>query len=277
MGLSASEARYHGSDFVILPVAYNSEVQGGATALLNASKRVDQYDLELGLEVSRQGIYTAPQLEAASEEELFRCCTERSLKYQADEKFVTAIGGDDASTEALFKSLLADTPSLSLLHLDAHADLQDGDSRKDAPRSVVHRLRASVETIVSVGVRSLSRVEMGRLDPDRTFLCQTLHHSLDWIEGVVHRLSENVYISIDLDVLDPAMMPAVTSPEPGGISWYQLTALLRRVAETRHIMAADIVGLAPIPNFPGPDYLAAKLLYKVLTYRSAYNLRNLTQ
>jgi agmatinase len=277
MGLSATEARYHESDFVILPIAYNSEAQGGAAALIRASSRVDQYDLELGLEVSRQGIYTAPVLEAGSEDELVRCCTERSLKYQADGKFVAAIGGDDASTEALFRSLLAETPSLSLLHLDAHADLQDGQSRGDAPRSVVQRLRASTDTIVSVGVRSLSRSEMGRLDPEKTFLCQTLHHSLDWVEGVVHRLSENVYVSIDLDVLDPAIMPSVASPEPGGISWYQLMALLRRVAETRHIVGADIVGLAPMPNFPGPDYLAAKLLYKVLTYRSAYNLRNLTQ
>ncbi|MCH8193091.1 MAG: arginase family protein, partial [Planctomycetes bacterium] len=162
----------------------------------------------------------------------------------------------------------ADTASeLTVLQLDAHADSRDSYQGSRFNHACVMARVKECCPIVQAGVRSMAACELSAVDPNRMFYAKDIIHARACIDDLLDRLSPRVYITIDLDVFDPAFMPATGTPEPGGLSWYEVLALLKAVCERSHVVGFDIVELCPLPNHRGPDFLAAKLIYTLLSYR----------
>ncbi len=186
------------------------------------------------------------------------------------------LGGEHSITAPIVAAVAARYPGLSVLQIDAHADLRDSymgtpHNHASAMRRVLEHARAT-----QVGVRSLSTEEAAAVPslPTRIFFDFDMRRDERWIDRVVDSLSETVYITIDCDGLDPAIMPAVGTPEPGGLSWYETLTLLKRVIESRRVVGCDVVELCPIPGMVAPNFLCAKLIYKILSYRFGSELRS---
>jgi agmatinase len=284
LGLDERASRFADAAAVILPVPYESTTSyGGGTregprAILEASRYLELYDQELDREPWTPGIATLPPLELSRGGPEAACAelakAYRALLDAAGDRFVVVLGGEHSITAepvlAWADRLEAQGRRLSVLQLDAHTDLRpayEGTAHSHA--SVMHRVAGRVD-IVAVGVRALTSEEKaladGR-DDIRVFFADDIHDREDWIDEAVDALGPDVYVTLDVDGFDPALVPATGTPEPGGLSWYPVLKLLRRVCERRTVHAADIVELAPIPGLHAPNFLAAKLVYKLIAYR----------
>ncbi|HSM37533.1 MAG TPA: agmatinase [Longimicrobiales bacterium] len=284
LGLDEEASRFETAAAVILPVPYESTTSyGGGTragprAILEASRYLELYDQELDCEPWEPGIATLPALEL-SRAGPEAACAELAEAYRAlldasGERFVVALGGEHAITAepvlAWADRLDAEGRRLSVLQLDAHTDLRpayEGTAHSHA--SVMHRVAERAD-IVAVGIRALTSDEARLVDARddiRVFLADDIHGTDDWIDDAVEALGPDVYITLDVDGFDPSLVPSTGTPEPGGLQWYPVLELLRRVCERRTVHAADIVELAPIPGLHAPDFLVAKLLYKLIAYR----------
>ena len=155
---------------------------------------------------------------------------------------------------------------MSVLQLDAHADLQEefhGSRYNHA--CVMARVRESCP-VVQVGIRSLDSAERDAADPERLFLAEDIQGGTEWMDRAVSLLSDKVYVTIDLDAFDISIMPATGTPEPGGLLWYEVITLLKKVLKEKTIVGFDVVELCPNPYARQCDYLAAKLVYRLLSY-----------
>jgi len=270
---------YEDSRAVVLPVPFErttSYVTGTRNApreILLASGQVEQWDEETGTDVWTRGIYTLPELDLPYNE--VRVALDE-IRRVADEvaatgKFLVVLGGEHSVSVPVVEALAARTPGLSVLQIDAHADMRD--SYQGSRFSHACAMRRIVEHVpcTQVAIRSLSREESQAIPGLRTrvFWDHTMRQDPNWIDRVVETLSDQVYVTIDADGLDPAVMPAVGTPEPGGLSWHETTALLHAVMSRRHVVGCDLVELCPLPGLVGPNFLCAKLIHKMLSYRFA--------
>src|SRR5262249_4312822 len=184
-------------------------------------------------------------------------------------KFPVVLGGEHSITPPIVAAVAAKHPGLSVLQIDAHADLRE--SFMGAPHNHACAVRRSLEhaRLTQVGIRSLPPEEAAAAPSLNTtiFYDFNMRRTPDWMDKVVESLSDTVYITIDVDGFDPAIMPATGTPEPGGLSWYEGLALLRRVIERRTVVGCDIVELAPMGGNVAPNFMCAKLIYKILSYR----------
>lgn len=293
LGLDEVASAFEAARSVILPVPYESTTSygggtaGGPRAILEASRFIELYDQELDGEPWESGIATLPQLlltgagPAAAMAEL-RDAYERVLDAAGD-RFILLLGGEHSLSgppmAAWLDRLAADRRALSVLQIDAHTDLRpEYEGTPHSHASVMHRVHDRVDALVAVGVRALTSGEVelvrGR-DNLHVFYADDIHDSELWIDDVVDRLGPDVYLSFDVDGLDPALVPATGTPEPGGLQWYPVLKLLRRVFQERTVHAADIVELAPIPGLHAPDFLVAKLAYKMVGYRQEQRKTNI--
>lgn len=275
-GLPDEFANLESSKIVILPVPFDKTTtyqQGtdfGPEALIEASRHMELYDIETDSEVYKKGIHTAAPVEAETSQEMLKILRSRTADFIKEGKFVVTLGGEHSISLAPIQAHADFYPNLSILQLDAHADLQDAyEGNPYSHASVMARVKElpNIIKIVSVGIRSMSREEIPNLDRPHTFFSHKLDDSFNWVNNVIELLSENVYITFDLDVFDPALMPSTGTPEPGGINWNQAMNLLQKVLKTKNVVGCDIVELCPQPQNKAPDYLAAKLLYKLLSYK----------
>ena len=155
---------------------------------------------------------------------------------------------------------------MTVLQLDAHADLRDEyDGSKFNHACVMARIKELCPA-VQVGIRSMDISEKESIDPDKTFFAKDIVDTADWIQNVISLLSDNVYVTIDLDVFDPSIVPSTGTPEPGGLGWYEVLSLLKNLSSAKNIVGFDVVELCPNENNKAPDFLAAKLIYKFLSY-----------
>lgn len=264
---------------VILPAGYEATTSYGAgtregpEAILRASRQLELYDDELDWEPCEAGIATlpawefdrsAPERPIAQVEALVAAALEGG-------KFPVLLGGEHAITLGGVRAALGRTPGLGVLQLDAHADLRDVYEGTPYSHACVMRRVSEQAPVVAGGIRSLS-AEEARFRPAHPYLrfpAEALVTHPGLTEAIVAALPPRVYVTVDLDVLDPAAMPAVGTPEPGGLGWWDLIRLLRAVFRQREVVAADVVELAPIPGLIAPDFLAAKLVYKLIGYRFA--------
>jgi agmatinase len=225
----------------------------------------------LGREIFDIGIHTLPGMEspfAATEEALAEMRRVAAWLAGAG-KFFVALGGEHALTAPLVAGVADVHPGVSVLQIDAHADLREsymGDrfSHASAMRRVLEHAPA-----VQVAIRNLSAPEAEAIPelPTKVFYDWNMRDDPAWMSRIVEALGEKVYITIDLDGIDPAIMPAVGTPEPGGLSWRELISLMKLVMTTKTVVAADVVELCPIPGFVAPNFLAARLVYKLIGYR----------
>jgi agmatinase len=264
------------SKVVVIPVGFDqttSYQQGtdqGPAALIEASRNLELYDIETHSEVYLQGIHTASALQAKSSRDMLDQLYSQTSGYLKQNKFVVALGGEHAISAAPIRAHADHFGKISVLQFDAHADLQDAyEGNPLSHASVMARVKEmpNVTGIVSVGIRSMSSEELKNMDRSKTYFAHEIHGSTDWMDRVVAQLSDPVYITFDLDVFDSAIMPSTGTPEPGGLDWQQVTRLLRRVAASKRVVGLDIVELCPIPGLVAPNFLAAKLLYKFLSYQ----------
>ncbi len=284
LGLDEAASDFASARAVILPVPYEATTSyGGGTAngpaaILEASRFIELYDQELDSEPSAAGIATLPELHltGAGPEAAVRELRDAydALLESGEDKFVVLLGGEHSISSAPIRAwadrLKARGRRLSVLQLDAHTDLRpEYEGSPYSHASVMHRAQEAVD-IVAVGIRALTRDEMDLVRASEhlhVMLADDIHEGLGWIDEVMRHLGPDVYVSFDVDAFDPSLVPATGTPEPGGLQWYPVMKLLRRVFRERTVHAADVVELAPIPGFHAPDFLVAKLVYKLVGYR----------
>lgn len=264
---------------VIVPVPYDrttTYIHGtskGPAALIDASQYLERFDDELGQETFRMGIHTLAPLAVGelSSEEMVQCVAAQTAELLKAGKFPVVLGGEHAISVGAVKAFAEACPALSVLHLDAHYDMRDTLNGSKLNHGCVARRMAELCPVVQVGVRSLSKEEKDFLvSPENTrvksFSVYDILETPQWKDAVNAALTDTVYISLDLDVLDPAVVPSTGTPEPGGLGWYELLDLLKGVAKNKRIVGFDIMELCPNPATVAPDFLAAKLLYRLLGY-----------
>jgi agmatinase len=275
-GVLPTPRTFEESEAVILPLPFErttSYVPGtryGPRDLLVASAQVELWDEELAIDVHARGLYTAPEVDLSGFD-LGEAMTEigRIAGELLDTgKFLLTIGGEHSITSPIVGAAAARRPGLSVLQIDAHADLRS--SYLGEPHSHACAMRRTLDfaPLVQVGIRNISEDEFKAVPSLRTkiFYDWNMRDDPAWIDRVVDALSDDVYITIDLDGLEPGLMPAVGTAEPGGLSWRELTTLLRRTFERKRVAACDVVELCPIPGLIAPNFAAARLVYKLLTY-----------
>lgn len=271
-GLPGDDTAYAQASTIILPIPFDKTstwlkgADKGPAAIIEASKYLELYDIETESEVYKKGIYTAKPIHAASSSVLLRKTDTTISRYLKDNKLVVTLGGDHSVSIGVMKSYARHYRDLSILHLDAHADSRD--SYEGTPYShacVIARAREFTKNIVSVGIRSMDSSERAHFDRKKMFFAHDIHDSDKWTNSAVRLLTDSVYITIDLDVFDPGIMPSTGTPEPGGLGWYQIMKLLVSVSKSKRIVGFDVVELCPSKN-KAPDFLAARLIYTLLSY-----------
>ena len=262
---------------VILPVpldrttSYVAGTRNGPHEILVASSHMELWDEETGTDVHSIGIFTLPEMEFpfGTIDEVIAEIRRVAGEIVSRGKFPIVIGGEHSITPPVVAAVAAQHPGLSVLQIDAHADLRD--SFMGTPHNhacAMRRVLAHAPT-TQVGIRSLSPEEAAAIPtlPTRVFYDFEMRKDPDWMDRVVESLSDTVYVTIDVDGLDPAIMPATGTPEPGGLSWYEALGLLRRVTERKKVVGFDLVELSPMGGLVAPNFLCAKLIYKFLSYR----------
>jgi N1-aminopropylagmatine ureohydrolase len=269
---------------VILPIpldrttSYVPGTRNGPHEILVASSHMELWDEETETDVHSIGIFTLPEMEFpfASMEDVIRRIRRVASEIVQRDKFLFVLGGEHSITPAIVAAIAGKYPRLSVLQIDAHADLRD--SFMGTPHNHACAMRRTLEhaPATQVGIRSLSPEEASAAPtlPTRLFYDFNMRQRTNWMDEVVDSLGETVYITIDCDGMDPAIMPAVGTPEPGGLSWYETLGLLRRVIERRTVVGCDIVELCPMAGNVAPNFLCAKLVYKILSYRFAAEVRS---
>lgn len=266
------------SDAVILPLpferttSYGTGTRNGPRELLLASAQVELWDEELGVDVHGRGMVTLPELDltsAATMDHAMATIGRVTGDLLARDKFLVTLGGEHSITSPIVAAAAARHAGLTVLQIDAHADLRDSYQSQKHSHACAMRRTIEAAPLVQVGVRNISEEEIRALPSLRTsiFYDWNMRDDPNWMTRVVDALGEPVYITIDLDGLDPGLMPAVGTPEPGGLSWRELTTLLRRTFERRRVVACDVVELCPILGMASPNFIAARLVYKLLTYK----------
>lgn len=262
---------------VIIPVPYDlttSYVPGtrfGPHALIEASAHMELFDDELECEPAAVGIHTMAELEpeTAGPEHMIASVEGVVARVLAAGQLPVLIGGEHSISLGALRAVRQSHPQCCVLQLDAHADLRDSYQGSPFNHACVGRRMHELCPLTQVGVRSLSLPEHHfREGSDITtfFARDIVGHSEEWIARCVDTLAPEVYLTIDLDVLDPSIMPAVGTPEPGGLGWFESLELLHAVCRSRNVIGFDIVELCPQPGNPAPDFTAAKLCYKLLGY-----------
>jgi agmatinase len=262
---------------VILPVpldrttSYVGGTRNGPREILLASSHMELWDEELNTDVSGVGIFTLPEMELPFGEmaDVVAEIRRVAAPLVASDKFPVVLGGEHSITAPVVAALAERHAGMSVLQIDAHADLRDTYMGSPFNHACAMRRVLEFARCTQVGIRSLSPEEASVAASLRTeiFFDVSMRNDRSWIDRIVDTLADKVYISIDCDGMDPAIMPAVGTPEPGGLSWYEMLTLLRSVISNRQVVGCDLVELAPIPGLMAPNFLCAKLIYKILTYQ----------
>jgi agmatinase len=274
----------HAADFesakvVILPVpvdrttSYVGGTRNGPREILVASSHMELWDEEVGADVHDVGLFTLPEMELPYGELPAVMDEIQRVAYEviARDKFLMTLGGEHSITPPLVAAAAQKFPGLSVLQIDAHADLRFTYMGTIHNHACAMRRVLDHASLTQVGIRSMSTEEAQALPSLNTtiFYDATMRRDTEWIDRVVDSLGDPVYITIDVDGMDPAIMPSTGTPEPGGLSWYEILGLLRATITRRNVVACDVVELSPIPGLVAPNFLVSKLIYKVLTYKFA--------
>jgi len=240
----------------------------GFAAFLEAAENMELYDIETNSEVYKKGIYIPDEWKNFnSPEEMYAHVYTSAKKLLDQEKFLTFFGGEHSISIGIIKAFYEKYENLTVLQLDAHADLRP--SYEGSPYNhacAVHDASKNCN-LIQVGIRSMDIAEKEYMDRGKVFFGDHMKDDLKWIDSSLELMTDNVYITLDLDVLDPAIMPATGTPEPNGMMWKEMVNYLSTVFKTKNVVGFDIVELAPIEGLHAPQYLVAKLFYKMLSYK----------
>jgi len=272
-GIAKTFSEFDTSKIVILPIRYDKTstwIKGadkGPFALLEASCALEWYDIETDTEVYKNGIYIHPPVETEVQvSEMVLNVEKVADKLLCEDKFIVGLGGEHSVSIGLVNSFKKKFKNISVLQLDAHADLRDEYENSKFNHACVGKRIMEKCPLVQVGLRSMDISE--RNVNDKMFFAHDImaKNNDAWIKQVIDSLTDNVYVTIDLDVFDPSIIPATGTPEPGGLGWYQVTRLLKELAKSKKVLGFDVVELCPRETDKVTDFIAAKLVYKFLSY-----------
>jgi len=263
---------YDQASIAILPVPYDGTstwIKGsdkGPEALIDASGTLEMLDIETGIDVSQKGIYTLAPVSEDGSPELMSEAVEQAFNYILnDNKFPVLIGGEHSVSIGAFKAIAKHYPQVSILQFDAHADLRPSYEGSEYNHACAMYKAREVAPIVQVGIRSMCEAERLFVNADTMFFRYQIRQNPTWQNDVLKQLNKDVYITIDLDVFDPSIMPSTGTPEPDGLLYNEVLTMIRQVAKHCNIVGFDVVELCPNSQNKAPDFLAAKLIYQILS------------
>ena len=273
-GIPEEYASFEKSKITLIPVPYDGTstwgkgADKGPEAFLHASENMELYDIETDSEVYRQGIYLSDPITVnESPEAMVNAVHELTKTNIKRNKFVTLFGGEHSISIGAMRAFNECFNNLTVLQIDAHADL-----RKTYEGSKYNHACALYEAnqntnLVQVGIRSMDAIERTEMNEDNVFFAHNMVNDDYWVDNAIEAMGDNVYITFDLDAFDSSIMPSTGTPEPGGLFWYETLDFLKRVFTEKNVVGFDIVELCPNPNDKSSDFVAAKLYYKMLSYK----------
>lgn len=273
-GISAEYSKLDQSKIVLIPVPYDgtSTWQKGADkgpdAFLSASENMELYDIETDSEVYQQGVFLAEAVtENASPEAMVEAVHQTTKKYIKKNKFVTVFGGEHSISIGTIRAFNEMFEDLTVLHIDAHADLRESYEGSKCNHACAVYEASQTTNLIQVGIRSMDSIEKTVMNEEQTYFAHEMAEDDNWVDSAIDQMTDNVFITFDLDALDPSIMPGTGTPEPGGLLWYETLDFLKQVFEEKNVVGFDIVELCPNENDKSSDFLAAKLYYKMLSYK----------
>lgn len=273
-GIPDSYATSEKSKIVLIPVPYDGTstwkkgADKGPDSFLAASENMELYDIETDSEVYKQGVFLSPPVtENSSPEAMVAAVAEKVKSYLNRNKFVTLFGGEHSISIGSIRAFSKFYENLTVVQIDAHADLRQSYEGSTCNHACALYEASQTTHLIQVGIRSMEHNEKSVMNLDNVFFAHEMESDEYWIEQAIERMTDNVYITFDLDALDPSILPATGTPEPGGMLWYETLAFLREVFKEKNVVGFDIVELCPEPALYASDFLAAKLYYKMLSYK----------
>jgi agmatinase len=262
---------YENAKLVLLPVPFDGTstfVKGadkGPKAIIDASDSIELYDIEEDIEIYTQGIYTAEPVLETLPDKMVDAVYHRVKSYLQDDKLIVLLGGEHSVSCGAIQAFAKTYSDLTVLQLDAHADLREEYQGSIYNHACVMRRAQELVPVVQVGIRSVCAEEKEHIIEQNMFYAHQIRFSDSWMQEAIDRLSENIYLTIDLDCFDPAIVPSTGTPLPGGLSWWQVLDFISEVNKQKTIVGFDIVELCPNPLDKSSDVLAATLTYKIIT------------
>lgn len=280
LGLPARLSDDRRSKYAVLPIPYDSTVsfqtgtRGGPRAIITASQQVELFDEEYGKEFTSMGVSTLQPVapEMSGPQDMHESIYQAARPVVAAGKILIGLGGEHSITSGLVRAVKQKRKKLSVLQIDAHADLRDSyEGTPYSHASVMRRVWDMGVPVVAVGIRNYSAEEAKfmRKSGIVPITPRETRANADWMQQAVDQLTDEVYVTIDIDGFDPAYAPGTGTPEPGGLDWFQVTDLLKATAMFRKIVAADVVEVIPMPGSMQTEFLAAKLIYKLIAHIEA--------
>lgn len=284
---SEDDTSYESAKVVILPIPYEATTtyrkgcQNGPSAIIDASDQLEVYDEELKREICYDvGIYTHEAIadtrnnHQVSAEQMLRVTTETVAKLIADGKFVIALGGEHSITSAVVRAYQErESEAFTVVQIDAHGDMRhefEGSIYNHA--CVMRRILDMGLYSLPVGIRSICKEEAELIEAKEIpviWAREIRHNRQNWIETALGKIkTKKVFITIDVDGLDPSLMPGVGTPEPGGLDWYELTGFFKRLFAHHEVIGCDVMELAPVADSVVSEFTTAKLIYKLIGYQS---------
>lgn len=278
MNFGGSEVvyNYNESKIIILPVPYDETstwmkgADKGPEAILKASVNLEFYDAETDSEAHTEGIFTLPPVtEKSSPDAMVEAVRLKCLDLYRSEKFPVVIGGNHSVSIGSIQAAVELHNDITILQIDAHSDLRPEYEGTPLNHACVMARARDIAPIVQVGIRSMSSDELPFADKSRIFFAHDLYDDKSLYERALNMLTDNVYLTIDLDGFDPSIMPSTGTPEPGGPPYREILAFLKKVISNRNLVGFDVVELCPSPHTKAPDFMAARLIYQLLSYQFA--------
>ncbi|GAB2760083.1 agmatinase [Salinimicrobium soli] len=274
-GIPDKYARLDDAKVVLIPVPYDgtSTWQKGADkgpdAFLEASENMELFDIETRTEVYKKGVYLAPPVtEDSSPEKMVEAVHKTVKNYIKQEKFVTIFGGEHSISIGTIRAFNESFEDLTVVQLDAHADLRPEYEGSTCNHACAVHEASKKANLIQVGIRSMDVSELDHMDENQTYFADDLYE--DWMDDAIGQMTPNVFITIDLDVFDPSILPSTGTPEPGGMFWYETLEFIKLMFKKKNVVGFDIVELNPNEKEKSSDFLAAKLYYKMLSYKFKY-------
>lgn len=274
-GIADKYARLDEAKVVLIPVPYDgtSTWQKGADkgpqAFLEASENMELFDIETRTEVYKKGVYLAPAVtENSSPEKMVETVYKTTKNYIQQEKFVTLFGGEHSISIGTIRAFNEAFEDLTVVQLDAHADLRKEYEGSSCNHACALHEASKTTNLIQVGIRSLDAEELEYMDENQVYFAHDLYD--DWMDDAIGQMTPNVFITIDLDAFDPSILPSTGTPEPGGLFWYETLDFIKTIFKKKNVVGFDIVELCPNSAEKSSDFLAAKLYYKMLSYKFKY-------
>lgn len=273
-GISPEYANYDNAAVLLQSIPYDGTSTWGKGAdkaldvFIHASENMELYDIETDSEVYKKGIHVlSPLSEKTSPEKVYQEVHQTTKDLLKTNKFLTFLGGEHSVSIGIIEAFAEKYKNLTVLQLDAHSDLRSAYHDSAYNHACALHQASKITNLIQVGIRSMDISEKEYLNKKRCYFAEDIYGSTDWMEKSIEQMTDTVYITIDLDVFDPSIMPATGTPEPGGLDWNTTIRYLRKVFAKKNVVGFDIVEFAPIDGWNAPGFLVSKLYYKLLSYK----------